>query len=249
MAPATERRAALLVAHGAPSAPEGPERAVRDLAARVGDLLPGWAVGGTTLAAPGALEAALGALPQAGLSRGAAPLVFPIFMSDGWFVRVKLPQRIGDARAGVFEMVRPLGLDPALHHLCLRYARAAAEEAGLPLARTTLLLAAHGSPSDPRPRRAVAKAMAAVAGAGVFHEVRAGFLEEAPLLAEAARIDGPALCLPFFAGRAGHVEFDVPQALAEAAFEGPLLEAIGRHDDIPGVIAAALATRAARRAA
>ena len=243
MAPATERRAALLVAHGAPSAPAGPERAVRDLAARVGELLPGWAVGGATLAAPGALEAALAALPQA------APLVFPLFMSDGWFVHVKLPQRLGEARGGVFEMVRPLGLDPALHRLCLRYARAAAEAAGLPPARTTLLLAAHGSPSDPRPRRAVAAAVAALAGAGVFHEVRAGFLEEAPLLAEAARIEGPALCLPFFAGRAGHVESDVPRALAEAGFEGPLLEAIGHHDDIPGVIATALTTRAARRAA
>ena len=43
--------------------------------------------------------------------------------------------------------------------------------------------------------------------------------------------------------------FRIAGDLAEAAFEGPLLEAIGRHADIPGVIAAALATRAARRAA
>jgi sirohydrochlorin ferrochelatase len=231
------------VAHGAPSAPAGPERAIRALADRVADLLPGVTVGGATLAAPGALEAALAALP------GAMPLIFPVFMSDGWFVRVKLPQRIGCVCGDSFEMLRPLGLDPALHRLCLDYAVEGARAAGLPLARTTLLLAAHGSPSDSSPREAVAAALRVIAGAEAFREVRPGFLDEVPFLAEAARIDGPAVCLPFFAGRAGHVESDIPQALAAAGFDGPLLDAIGRHDGVAAVVAAALAARAGRRAA
>lgn len=231
------------MAHGAPSAPAGPERAVRALADKVAALLPGVAVGGATLAAPGALEAALAALP------GTAPLVFPVFMSGGWFVRVKLPQRIGRVCGGSFEMLRPLGLDPALHSLCLDAALEGARAAGLPPARTTLLLAAHGSPSDPAPREAVAAALRVIAGAAAFRDVRPGFIDEAPFLGEAARTDGPAVCLPFFAGRAGHVESDIPRALAAAGFDGLLLDAIGRHDGVAGIVAASLAARAGRRAA
>ena len=243
MAPATDRKAALLVAHGAPSAPDGPQRSIHALAERVAELLPGWSVAGATLAAPAALEAALADLPQA------APLVFPVFMSDGWFVSEKLPQRIAEVRGAGFEMVRPLGLDPALHRLCVRYALEAAEAAALPVEKATLLLAAHGSPSDPRPRQAVDAVLRVFGATGLFRDVRAGFLDESPHLAGAARIDGPALCLPFFAGRAGHVERDVPQALAEAGFTGPLLKAIGQHPAVPVMIAAALVARAARRAA
>ncbi len=56
-----------------------------------------------------------------------------------------------------------------------------------------------------------------------------GFVEETPSLADAARDLTPAICLPFFALRAGHVVDDVPAALAEAGFTGPLLPAIGEH--------------------
>jgi sirohydrochlorin ferrochelatase len=73
-----------------------------------------------------------------------------------------------------------------------------------------------------------------------FARVVAGFVEEPPYLADAARDLGPAVCLPFFALRAGHVETDVPEALAAAAFDGPLLPEIGAHPDVPALIADAL---------
>jgi len=236
-APATEFHSALIVAHGSPSSPGAQERAIRARAAGVAKLLPGWTVRGATLAAPGALVAALDALPDR------PPLVFPFFMSDGWFVRKNLPQRIRECHSGRFEMMRPLGLDPALHQLCLEQATQAA--AGLPAGEATLLLAAHGSPTDPRPRRAAAEVARFIAAANVFRDVRVGFIDEAPFLATVARIDSPALCLPFFAARAGHVDVDLPAALAAASFGGLLLDAIGRHPGIDGIIASALMEQAA----
>jgi len=53
------------------------------------------------------------------------------------------------------------------------------------------------------------------------------------------------VCLPFFALRAGHVSQDVPQALAQAGFRGPLLAPIGEHAGVPRVIAAGLSRAAA----
>lgn len=243
MAPATEPRAALIVAHGSPSAPERPEAELSALADRVAARLPGWTVRGATLAGRGTLEAALDMLGNQRL------LIYPLFMSDGWFVGRELPRRIGALCDGSLAMLSPLGLDPALHALCLDCMRHAASERDLPLEQTTVLLAAHGSPSDPRPREAAEKAARFIAVAGPFRAVRVGFVDEAPYLAEAARLNGPALCLPFFAGRAGHVDVDLPRALAEANFPGSILEPVGTRPEIARIVTAALSMHAAQIAA
>ncbi|MDT8345494.1 MAG: cobalamin biosynthesis protein CbiX, partial [Thermohalobaculum sp.] len=73
------------------------------LAAHVAGHLPGWRVRGATLAAPGALAAAL-----AGLG-GAPVLVYPHFMSDGWFVSDELPRRLAGAGGAGAEVLAPLG--------------------------------------------------------------------------------------------------------------------------------------------
>jgi len=235
MAPVTEC-AALIVSHGSPSAPEGPQRAMRELAAAVEALLPaGWAASGATLAASGALEAALDELPG-----GVRLLVYPHFMADGWFTTEELPRRLREAGAGGAEVLPAFGLDPALGPLCLGICRAALAKQGLASGTAGLLLAAHGSPSDPRPAasaRAVARFLEA---SGSFREVRVGFVDQAPELARVARMAAPALCLPFFAGRAGHVQTDVRRALADADFAGPMLDPVGTRPEAATIIATAL---------
>ncbi len=243
MAPATEPRAALIVAHGSPSAPERPEAALSALADRVAARLSGWTVRGVTLAGHDTLKAALDTLGNQRI------LIYPLFMSDGWFVSRELPRRIGALRDRSFAMLSPLGLDPALHALCLDCVRRAASERDVPLEETTVLLAAHGSPSDTRPRKAAERAARFITAAGLFYAVRVGFVDEAPYLADAARLEEPALCLPFFAGRAGHVDVDLPRALAEAAFSGPILGPVGMRPEIARIVAVALAMQAARIAA
>ena len=77
-----------------------------------------------------------------------------------------------------------------------------------------------------------------------FRRVNVGLIEENPYLSSAvARGTGPAICIPFFALKAGHVDDDVPDALAQAGFTGPVLPAIGEHAAVPRLIADAL-TRA-----
>ncbi|HEX9858577.1 MAG TPA: CbiX/SirB N-terminal domain-containing protein [Paracoccaceae bacterium] len=220
---------ALIVAHGSPADPLPQEAALAALAARVAALLPGWRVAGATLAAEGALAAALAKAPQA--------LIYPFFMAEGWFTRSTLPRRLGAAAA---RQLPAFGSDPALPDLMAQVALEGAQAAGLVPARTTLLIAAHGSQVS-RASATITRAVADdLAARGLFAAVRVGFVEEAPFLADAARGLHPALCLPFFALRAGHVETDVPEALAAAGFAGPLLPAIGEHPAVAGLIAAAL---------
>lgn len=204
------------------------------LAGAVAALLPGWQVRGATLAAPGALEAALAAL-------GPAPVaVYPHFMTDGWFVATRIPERLAAAGRPDCPVLAPFGRDPAAVGLCLRAALEGARAHGLDPAATTLLLAAHGSPSDPHPAAATRAVAAALERSAAFRAIATGFVDEAPSIAEAARRSGATLCLPFFAARNGHVLDDVPAELADGGFAGALLAPVGEHPAAPRLIAAAL---------
>jgi sirohydrochlorin ferrochelatase len=224
--------AALIVAHGSPGDPEPQEVRLRALAGEVEALLPGWRVVGATLAAEGALEAALADMP--------APIVYPFFMANGWFTGENLPRRLAAAGARGARQVAPFGADPDLPGLMARVAVEAAGAAGLVPGRAALLLAAHGSQVSRRSADTTHGMARMLAARTPFARVTAGFVEEAPRLVDAASGLGPGVCLPFFALRAGHVEEDVPQALAEAGFDGPLLPPIGEHPGVPGLIAQAL---------
>jgi sirohydrochlorin ferrochelatase len=224
---------ALIVAHGAPADPSSQEAAVAALADAVSSRLPGWRVTGATLAAPGALDRACAA------AQGPI-LVYPLFMSAGWFSTVELPRRLAAAGAVGARVLTPLGLDPHLPALGAAMLAEAAEAAGLRLAEATLVLAAHGAPEHRGPAQAARAAAAAIAAAAGVAAMRACFVDEAPFLVEGLSVDGPALCLPFFATAAGHVTGDLPEAVAEAGFTGPVLPPIGCDARVADLIAAAL---------
>ena len=224
----------LIVSHGSPSDPETQEAAMADLAARVAALTLGRRVMGATLAAPGAFEARVADLGR--------PVVYPFFMADGWFVRKPLAER---AAPHGLTLLPPFGMEPALE-------QAAASELALVLAAqgwnpaaTTLLVAAHGSAVSQRNHdRTVAFATALGRRMG-FSRVVAGFVEQAPRLAEVAQGQGQAVCLPFFALRAGHYLDDIPEALSEAGFTGPVLPPFVEWPATARLIAESLCRQAA----
>ncbi len=228
-APATE---ALIVAHGQPSDPGPAEAEIAQLAARVADYLPGRRVRGVTLAARGALEKALA-------DCAAPPVIYPLFMSDGWFTESALPRRLNGSAGRVLA---PLGLDPALARLAAETIAARCAARGWTPAEVTLVIAGHGSGRSRNAARAARAFAAQVANRVALRDIRIGFVEEAPSIAEAAQDAGAkAICLPFFAATGGHVLDDVPQELARAGFTGEVLEAIGVSAKIPALVAEALA--------
>lgn len=232
---------ALIVAHGQPSDPGPAEEALHGLAARVAAALPGWRIDAATLAAPGALDAALGASP------GARPLIYPFFMADGWFTRVNLPQRLAEAGAADAPILDPFGTDPAVHDLVVTRLGEALRDAGWRAGDTTVILAAHGARKGAGSALATSRVAEAVRAAHRFFDLRVGFIEEPPLIEDAAWGAGAqALCLPLFVAEGGHVADDLPRALKEAAFEGRLLPPIGTDARTPGLIAAALRRAAGR---
>lgn len=220
--------AALIVAHGQPSDPAPAAAEIAALAAKVAHHLPGWRVQSATLAEADALPQAIGELGPRGV-------VYPLFMAGGWFTRVHLPERLAAAGGAAWQIAPPFGLDEAVQDLAVTIAREAGLQSG-----GELLLAAHGSFRSPAPSE-VANAMAAKIGKALaLSRSEAAFIDQSPRLAEATGFGADALCLPFFAAKGGHVIDDLPAALSEAGFTGPVLEPLGLDPRVPGLIAGAL---------
>jgi len=231
---------AVIVAHGSPGTPQPQDAAMAVLAASVSDVLPNWTIRGATLASPGSLESALHGVDS--------PLIYPFFMSQGYFTSDILPRRLSSAGCNYLQLP-PFGADPAIPALVAEAAMTGARTANLIPEETSLLLAAHGSEVSPASRIATLALVEQLLAALPFKAVVAGFIEEPPYLGESARDLGRALCLPLFTLTASHVLDDVPDAMLRAGFTGPILPAIGSHLAVPRVIAAGLERYATRIAA
>ncbi|MFM2391333.1 MAG: hypothetical protein RLZZ437_2888 [Pseudomonadota bacterium] len=222
--------AALIITHGQPSDPDQAEQELATVAAQVADILPGWRVGSATLAAEGKLAASIADLGPKGL-------VFPMFMACGWFTGTHLPKRLSEAGGAGWRPSMPMGCNPAIQGL----ATALVQEAlRAPAAETDLILAAHGSGRSDAPAT-IAHALARVIGRTLgLRSATAAFIDQAPRLADLPPMGTNAICLPYFAADGGHVQQDIPQALAAAGFGGRILPALGTDPRVPLMIAQTL---------
>ena len=222
---------AIIVAHGSPSFPKAQERVIAALAARVETLLPDLRVRGATLAAPGALNTRMDEIDHP------KPLIYPFFIAPGWFTDVCLPERL---ESRVVRQLPPLGVDSALPELIAVEVEKKLADQGLVAQDTALLIAAHGSPGHPESGDAVRQFSDTLSERLRPRSLHIGFIEEPPLLADAARIQTPAICVPFFAIKAGHVVHDVPEALAQAKYNGLTLPPLIDYPHIDRFVANAL---------
>lgn len=140
---------------------------------------------------------------------GASPVsVYPVFMSEGFFVREKLPSRL--AAAGVTARILPaLGVDPGFAQACAERLRVL--EGGAP---HRVVVAAHGSSKDDRSRRAT-EAFAARLAAALGVPACCAFLEEEPFVDAAIRdLGDDGAIVSLFAGHGLHGGDDMDAIVA-----------------------------------
>ncbi len=228
-------RRAIIVSHGQPSDPAPAEAALAELTAHVAALMPGWSLSSATLAASGALDAAAEAA-------GTGALIYPLFMTDGWFTQTTLPKRLKGRNVRILP---PLGTDPTLPDLACNWLAAELQNRGWQMRDTCLIVASHGSGKSRNSARDTERFVTALAERTGFADIRTGYIEEPPFLGDVAFDTGSrAICMPFFAAGGGHVVEDIPEALDLADFEGARLPPIGIHPQVPHLIAAALLSEA-----
>ncbi len=221
---------ALIVSHGQPSDPDEAEAALTGLAAQIGAILPAWQVRSATLSAEGRLARVIGELGPSGI-------VFPLFMACGWFTGTHLPKRLADAGGAGWRTTLPMGCNPAIQGL----ATALVNEALIaPASETDLVLAAHGSGRSDAPS-VIAHAVARNIGRSLgLRSAVAAFIDQSPRLADQSGLGPHTICLPYFAADGGHVQHDIPAAMAQNGFPGRILPPLGADPRVPLLIAQTL---------
>jgi len=174
-------------------------------------------------------------------------IVYPLFLSDGYFTRIALPRLIENAKhddsARIITILPPLGLEPALADVIATEAVAAAHVHGISQGEETIVLLAHGSTEDRASRVAAEQLSERLCKRRRFRDMRVAFLEEPPSLADAVvGVRGPVIVVGLFAGEGMHGANDAKRLVAELAREDVILIGpVGALAGIAGLITAAVA--------
>jgi sirohydrochlorin cobaltochelatase len=157
--------------------------------------------------------------------------VVPFFMEEGYFSQIAVPRAIGAATSADARQSRriilcpPIGVHEGMAGIIERRALAACADSDVPSRTAAILVAGHGSASEPGRALALHRHAARVASTTLFARVEAACLEEAPFVADA--LHGlrahPVVVIGFFANQGGHVRDDMPALIAA--------ERVSRHDD------------------
>ncbi len=208
-ADSSEREALLIVAHGDRGGTED-NRLALSVAERLRET------GGYAGVAVGYVRGHP-ALQEAAAELGAARLrVYPLFMSDGYYVKKAIPERLGVGEEGAPEVriEPPIGVHPDLPGLLADAAARTVREAEKEPTDHNLLLVAHGSSKSSASADAAAAVGDEIRAQGRFREVTLAFLEEPPFLDDAlASAAGPLCVLGLFVGQGMHGGEDLPRAI------------------------------------
>lgn len=231
-APATER-CAIVVSHGQPSDPDPAEAAL----AKCAPYLPGWRVKTATLAKPQALESAL-------TDAGPDPVIYPMFMTDGWFVQSALRKRLQHVPHAT--ILPPLGVDPDLPGVVAQALETELERRGWRAAETTLLVCAHGSGRSANSARDTMQFVDRLTGVIGFKTIHTGYVEQPPHLDDVTVLCPPqSISLPFFAADGGHVRDDIHDALESSGFSCARMAPVGLLPGIKELMALGISRAAA----
>lgn len=173
-------------------------------------------------------------------------VVYPLFMSSGYFAGSRLKHLCADALAKRPELtvriLPPLGLESALAVVVAERADAAARQLGQASVGTTIVLMAHGSTQDQASYIATTELADRLRKLKRFSDVVAVFLEQPPALTDVlSRQTGPVAVVGLFVGDGLHGGEDVARSIAalqrsDIVFAGN----VGTWPEISEIVAAAV---------
>jgi len=193
-------------------------------------------------------ESFTAARARLGVAADGRVLVFPLFMSDGYFVRIKLPGILIDQGFADTERMTPFGLmEPLVDLIEHRLKSLASLSGGFAPHDLPILLVAHGSRSGEPASRQRAEAIAATLSLRGLGTIHLAFIEEPPSVAEQLAALDPTIVVGLFASQGTHALDDVkalvdarPGVLhhvaaigTDAAVAEMVIEAIDRHRRLP----------------
>jgi sirohydrochlorin cobaltochelatase len=145
--------------------------------------------------------------------------VVPTFISEGYFTRTVIPRelelegRITHRGARTIKYCEPVGNHPSMTDVLLH--RAAQTAPDLPPEETTLFIVGHGTALNDNSAKAAKDQVRRISELGIYGEVLAAYMEEAPLISEWDQLSHlpNVLVVPFFIADGLHSYEDIPVLL------------------------------------
>jgi sirohydrochlorin cobaltochelatase len=165
------------------------------------------------------------------LAEISAPRVFiaPLFVSEGYFAGQVIPRELGfenanrtlNTRESQIHFCAPVGTHDSMTHVILSRADGILKAFPFPRAPrqsdTTLFIAGHGTEKNENSRKPVERQVELISGLGVYADIHAIFLEEAPRIPDcyAMAQTKNLVIVPFFISDGLHTQEDIPVLLGE----------------------------------
>ncbi len=159
--------------------------------------------------------------------------VVPNFISEGYFTQTVIPRELGlEGKTTLWNgreihYCEPVGNHPRMTDALLR--RAAEVAPGVPPSETCLLIVGHGTGLNDNSAKAAKDQVAKIRAMGIYAQVEATYMEEAPLIAEWDQISTQphVVTVPFFIADGLHSYQDIPVLLGIRSEIGPAASQAG----------------------
>lgn len=231
--PRSPKTALLVVAHGDGGA-DPQDVGTRHLTARLAERL-AMPVACAMLRRPETLEAARATLFGASdlwPAEDRDVVVYPFFMTEGWFVKEKLPKMLKAAGFDDWRRLPPFGTDPALLDYLDRKLTGIAARHGRDQASLNAVLIAHGSASGEAGSRLTTEAIRDwLVGRG-WAQVTVGFIEEAPFYDAHIAERQPDAVIGLFVTSGTHAVDDVAGVVAATPSVKEHVLAVGLEEEV-----------------
>lgn len=166
------------------------------------------------------------------LAEIAAPRIFiaPLFISEGYFAGRMIPRELGFENGRRLRITgdsriyfcAPVGTHDRMTNVILSRADGILKAFPFPRAprasETTLFIAGHGTEKDDNSSKPIERQAELIRGMGVFADVHAIFLEEAPRISDCYQMGRTRnmVVVPFFISDGLHTQEDIPVLLGES---------------------------------
>lgn len=160
-------------------------------------------------------------------------MIYPFFMSDGYFVSRILPKKISEAIGISFdelEILAPFGVSRYLASNVISALRWELIRLNRMGERPPVLIAAHGASLDKQSSRRAGELATALEMYGCFGPISCAFLDEGPYLEDVApHLSPDSIVLPLFNGLGSHAVDDMARIKAECQYGVHFVAPVGSH--------------------
>ncbi len=170
-------------------------------------------------------------------------LIYPLFMSKGYFFKTALPAQLAQSAINIpFTLLPPLCEDGNLPDVIYQHAIQTLQETNWAITETRLLIVGHGSTKNSASAQATFQQAQSLVSKSQFLGIETAFLEEEPIIGDLLQHtkELQTIIVGYFTGQGLHGKDDIAKAIQQSGAKAVYAGSVGAMPEIKNLILAAL---------